>query len=122
MHIGKKVEAVFKGGKPRLSITAFAGEIGRSRKNVYELFKQPTIDTGLLRKISKVLNHDFFQYMTGVEEPQVVADPQARYGKPKVQPAPAGDAQPVQLVLNLDPADPNLTRKITEIMRIVKEG
>jgi hypothetical protein len=33
-----------------------------SRTNVYDVFTRDTIDTGLLRKISQILDHDFFSY------------------------------------------------------------
>lgn len=60
IHIGKKIQEVLK--QTRYKKTEFADMINISRTVVYDIFKRETIDTGLLKKISKVLNHDFFSY------------------------------------------------------------
>jgi len=58
IHIGKKIkEEVYK---QRISITAFAKKISRSRNVVYDIFERESVDTDLLNKIGKVLNCDFF--------------------------------------------------------------
>jgi hypothetical protein len=51
-----------------MKLTDFADELGTVRQNVYRIFKKRHVDTGLLLKISQVLNHNFFQYY--VEAPQ----------------------------------------------------
>jgi hypothetical protein len=40
--------------------TEFAQQLHRQRQSIYHLFKQESIDTLLLKKISEVLKHDFF--------------------------------------------------------------
>lgn len=60
IHIGNKIKAVLK--ERRYKKTEFADKINISRTVVYDIFKRETIDTGLLKKISEVLNHDFFNY------------------------------------------------------------
>ena len=60
IHIGNKIESVLK--EKRYKKTEFAGMINVSRTVVYDIFTRETIDTGLLKKISEVLNHDFFSY------------------------------------------------------------
>ena len=60
VHIGKKIQGVLK--ERRYQKTEFADMINISRTVVYDIFKRETIDTGLLKKISEVLNHDFFSY------------------------------------------------------------
>lgn len=60
IHIGNKIKAVLK--ESRYKKTEFADKINISRTVVYDIFKRETIDTGLLKKISEVLNHDFFNY------------------------------------------------------------
>ncbi len=47
-----------------MTVSEFGRRINKSRENVYSIYKRKTIDTGLLTNISKVLEHDFFQYYT----------------------------------------------------------
>jgi transcriptional regulator with XRE-family HTH domain len=58
--IGSKIQAVFESRNMRLS--DFADELGTVRQNVYRIFKKKHLDTGLLTKVSEVLNHNFFGY------------------------------------------------------------
>lgn len=60
VHIGKKIKEVWK--KSRLKGTEFASLINRDRQVIYDIFKRESIDTELLKQISTVLNHDFFNY------------------------------------------------------------
>jgi transcriptional regulator with XRE-family HTH domain len=59
IHIGKQIKAVVE--ERGFSITEFAKRINKSRENAYSIFSRKTIDTGLLLKISKVLEYDFFK-------------------------------------------------------------
>jgi transcriptional regulator with XRE-family HTH domain len=60
VQIGQKVQEIFEARKMKLS--DFADQLGTVRQNVYRIFKKKDLDTGLLTKISEVLNHNFFQY------------------------------------------------------------
>jgi hypothetical protein len=60
IHIGTKIKGIVT--KKGMSVSEFGRRINKSRENVYSIFKRKTIDTGLLITISKVLEHDFFQY------------------------------------------------------------
>jgi hypothetical protein len=60
VEIGQKIKEVFDGRQMKL--TDFADELGTVRQNVYRIFRKRHLDTGLLLKISKVLDHNFFQY------------------------------------------------------------
>ncbi|HEY0742889.1 MAG TPA: helix-turn-helix transcriptional regulator [Chryseosolibacter sp.] len=60
VDIGQKIKEVFDAQNKKL--TDFADELGTVRQNVYRIFKKQHLDTGLLLKISQVLNHNFFQY------------------------------------------------------------
>ena len=60
VHIGQKIKKALNESK--YSVTDFATKINKSRTVVYNIFERDTIDTGLLHKISKVLDHDFFSY------------------------------------------------------------
>ena len=62
IHIGSKIKSVVT--KQGITISEFGRRINKSRENVYSIFKRKTIDTGLLQSISKVLEHDFFEYYT----------------------------------------------------------
>ena len=60
VEIGHKIKEVFD--HQHMKLTDFADELGTVRQNVYRIFKKRHLDTGLLLKISQVLNHNFFQY------------------------------------------------------------
>ena len=60
VEIGHKIKEVFD--RQNIKLTDFADELGTVRQNVYRIFKKRHLDTGLLLKISQVLNHNFFQY------------------------------------------------------------
>jgi len=72
VHIGKKIKEVWK--RSRLKGTEFASMINKDRQVIYDIFKRESIDTELLQQISKVLNHDFFNYyshdLPSVKEPK----------------------------------------------------
>ncbi len=58
--IGKIIEKILR--EKRIPITEFAKKINTNRNNVYHIFNRKTLDTGLLARISEILEHDFFQY------------------------------------------------------------
>lgn len=60
VHIGKKIKEVFK--QSGLKGTEFAKLINVDRQGIYAIFKRETMNTGQLKTISKVLDHDFFRY------------------------------------------------------------
>jgi hypothetical protein len=60
VHIGNIIKGIVKDkGMP---VKAFADNLGFSRRNAYEIFNKTTIDTGLLVKVSKILNKNLFLY------------------------------------------------------------
>lgn len=42
--------------------------VNTARQNVYKILNKKTMDTGMLLKISKVLEYDFFQHYTPLKE------------------------------------------------------
>jgi len=66
IHIGNKIKQIFT--KKGMTISEFGRRINKSRENVYSIFNRKTIDTGLLQKISDVLEYDFFQYYTPLKD------------------------------------------------------
>jgi transcriptional regulator with XRE-family HTH domain len=67
VDIGPRVQAVFESRNMKLS--DLADKLGTVRQNVYRIFKKKDLDTGLLIKISEVLNHNFFHYYKTPEQP-----------------------------------------------------
>jgi hypothetical protein len=76
VHIGKKIKEVWK--RSRLKGTEFAAMINKDRQVIYDIFKRESIDTELLQQISKVLNHDFFNYYSHDLPP--VKEPKEKFG------------------------------------------
>ena len=60
IHIGQKIKEVFDSKQMKLS--DFAQQLGMVRQNVYRVFERKDMDTELIRRISQILDHDFFQY------------------------------------------------------------
>jgi transcriptional regulator with XRE-family HTH domain len=60
VQIGPRVQEIFESRNMKLS--ELADQLGTVRQNVYRIFKKEDLDTGLLIKISEVLNHNFFHY------------------------------------------------------------
>ncbi len=68
VEIGPKIKEVFD--HRQMKLTDFADELGTVRQNVYRIFRKRHLDTGLLLRISQVLNHDFFQYYSNMPAPR----------------------------------------------------
>ncbi len=113
VHVGKKLKEVLEATRPKVNKTAFAKEIGRSPKNLYELFTYPTIDSGILAKASVLLNHDFSQYLVKEPGSALLMEPQASYG------AQLGAPEPIVITVKLDPRDPASAKKVAAIMKIL---
>ena len=60
IHIGKKIQAVFK--KSSITMVDFTRKLDLTRQMGYDIFERKNINTDLLLRISKILNHDFFEY------------------------------------------------------------
>lgn len=60
VQIGEKVQQVFE--SRNMKLTDLADKLGTVRQNVYRIFKKQDLDTGLLTRISEVLDHNFFHY------------------------------------------------------------
>ena len=60
INIGKIIERVVR---ERTTISSFARQLGLNdnRQRVYNIFKNDSIDTKLLAKISELLNYNFFR-------------------------------------------------------------
>jgi hypothetical protein len=60
MHIGEKIKARAK--ELRVGATELSHLIKTSKQNIYSIYQRKTVDTGLLQKLSKALEYDFFAY------------------------------------------------------------
>lgn len=60
IHIGQKIKERAK--ELNIGPTRLGEMINSSKQNVYGIFKRKSIDTELLKKISDVLQKDFFEY------------------------------------------------------------
>ena len=69
MHIGKLIrEQVDKQGKSGVWL---ANQLSCSRTNIYKIYDRPSIDTGLLLRISLILDYNFFApYSEKIEKRQ----------------------------------------------------
>ena len=62
MHIGNRIKEVLQ--KRQKPVTWLAKEINCERTNVYNIFAREDINTGLLTKISIILEHNFFKELS----------------------------------------------------------
>lgn len=58
MHIGDKIKEVMK--QNNVSVEQLSGTIGSELSNTYRILKKENMDITLLKRISKALNHNFF--------------------------------------------------------------
>jgi len=60
IHIGKLIKKqIHEEGR---SITWFARKLSYERRNIYNLFEKPSLNSHLLLRISKILKHNFFEH------------------------------------------------------------
>jgi transcriptional regulator with XRE-family HTH domain len=104
VEIGHKIKEVFDARNMRL--TDFADQLGTVRQNVYRIFKKRHLDTGLLMKISQVLNHNFFEYY--VPSPDAVDDGKGQSA--------SDDTKDLQHQLELARKEIDYLRKIIKLM------
>lgn len=92
-----------------MTLKAFAEFIGRSPKNLYEVFERPSMDTMLLQRCSEALHFNFFQLYTEELQLQgnVVADPPAPYGRRN---------KPTVIVIQGGSEDSKLVERITRAL------
>lgn len=62
MHIGKRIKEVM--AERKVSVIWVAKQIECERTNVYNIFEREDINTGLLQKLCRVLNYDFFKELS----------------------------------------------------------
>ncbi len=60
VHVGQIIKQEFDRQPKYVTVVWLASQLNCRRNNVYDIFRRPTIDTQLLERISRVLNHNFF--------------------------------------------------------------
>lgn len=60
VHIGKLIELEMQ--RQGRTVSWLASKLFYERTNIYSIFKRESIDSQLLLRISKLLNHNFFKY------------------------------------------------------------
>jgi len=60
IHVGQIIKREFDRQPKNVTVVWLAEQLNCRRNNVYDIFKRPTIDTQLLERISRALNHNFF--------------------------------------------------------------
>lgn len=59
VHIGKEIKKKMRARK--MTVVGLSRELGCHRTNIYRIFDSPTIDSGILSRLSVILNYDFFK-------------------------------------------------------------
>lgn len=76
VHIGKKIKEVLDNSPMRA--TELAKRINITRVGIYKIFEKESIGAEQLKKISTVLNHDFFSYYQ--QQLNIVREDAPKYG------------------------------------------
>ncbi|MBQ8958023.1 MAG: XRE family transcriptional regulator [Bacteroidales bacterium] len=58
VHIGKEIKK--KVEERKKTVVGLSRELGCHRTNVYRIFESPTVDSGILSRLSVILDYDFF--------------------------------------------------------------
>ena len=58
IHLGKLIQTFVR--ENNINSAELARKIGKTRQNIYDLYKREDIEVKLFLTISEVLNHDFF--------------------------------------------------------------
>jgi len=72
IHIGKLIQAFVR--ENSINSAELARKIGKTRQNVYDLYKRDDIEVKLLLTLSEVLNHNFFTDIYPQENDQITID------------------------------------------------
>ena len=71
LHIGNLIKERLK--EEHKSVVWLAQELGCHRTNVYNIFEKSSLDTNILRRISIIMHHNFFDYLQEDTQKQIEA-------------------------------------------------
>ena len=66
MHIGERIKNILI--TREITVVEFANKLHCTRENAHRILLKKDIDTGLLRRISHILGHDFFKEISECEQ------------------------------------------------------
>ena len=72
IHLGKLIQAFVK--ENHINSADLARKIGKTRQNLYDLYKRDDIEVKLFLTISEVLNHDFLEDIYPLKKNQITID------------------------------------------------
>lgn len=59
VHIGNEIQKKMR--ERKMSVVGLSRELGCHRTNIYRIFESPTVDSGVLSRLSIILQFDFFK-------------------------------------------------------------
>ena len=65
-HLGEILQEAIKNSG--ISITRIVDELGITRPTIYRKFKEETIDYGFVKKVGEIINHDFSNDFTSLQQ------------------------------------------------------
>jgi len=72
IHLGKLIQTFVK--ENHINSAELARKIGKTRQNLYDLYKRDDIEVKLFLTISDVLNHDFLEDIHPLKKDQITID------------------------------------------------
>ena len=72
IHLGKLIQAFVK--ENHINSAELARKIGKTRQNLYDLYKRDDIEVKLFLTISEVLNHDFIEDIHPLKKDKIIID------------------------------------------------
>ena len=61
IHVGKMVKEEFDRHPKAHTVSWLAEQLFCRRNNIYDIFNRKSVDTDLLIRLSRILEHDFFK-------------------------------------------------------------
>ena len=72
IHIGKLIQAFVK--ENNINSAELARKLGKTRQNIYDLYKRDDIEVKLFLTISEILNHNFIEDIYPPKKDQITVD------------------------------------------------
>jgi len=72
IHLGKLIQTFVK--ENHINSAELARKIGKTRQNLYDLYKRDDIEVKLFLTISEILNHDFLEDIRPLKKDSITID------------------------------------------------
>ena len=106
LHIGREIEHKYK--ESGIKLSEFAKRLNTSPRNIYDIFERSDIKTDQLKKISEVLNYNFFLLYN--KSADLIKEPETSYIS----------SNKVSVVVELDGSESTLDKWIQRLTAINK--